>query len=183
MTGKPEFRKRAAAIRGEAHAAVDQHLAVEALDDELKPFSGHPIGFYMPMRTEIDPRPAMVRALLRGPVLLPVVVRGRPLEFRQWHPGLSLLRDDYGVEYPDADQPVVVPDVLVVPLLAFDGHGHRLGYGGGYYDRTLAALRRERRVTAIGFAFAAQEVPVLPHTSDDERLDMIITERRVKRFD
>ena len=182
MTDKVSHRLEAAIRREQAHEEVDQHPAVERLDDELKPFAGHPVSFYMPMRSEIDPRPAMVRAVLRGPVLLPVTQKGRPLLFRQWQPGTPMLRDGYGVEYPDDEQETGVPEVLVVPLLAFDAAGHRLGYGGGYYDRTLAKLRREGPVTAIGFAFSAQEVEGLPADSTDERLDGVVTEREVRWF-
>lgn len=182
MTEKAALRIAAAARRGKAHSDVDQHPAVERLDDELKPFAGHPISFYMAMQSELDPRPAMVRAVLRGPVLLPVTVRGQPLVFRRWQPGTPMVRDSYGVEYPDDAQPAGTPEVLVVPLLAFDRTGHRLGYGGGYYDRTLAKLRADGSVTAIGFAFAAQEVPGLPVTERDQPLDGIVTEREVRWF-
>jgi 5-formyltetrahydrofolate cyclo-ligase len=134
------------------------------------------------MRAEIDPRPAMVRAVLRGPVLLPVTRRGRPLLFRHWQPGTPMVRDGYGVEHPDDAQETGTPEVLVVPLLAFDAAGHRLGYGGGYYDRTLTMLRSAAPVTAIGFAFAAQEVARLPATDTDQTLDGIVTEREVRWF-
>lgn len=182
MSDKVTLRLEAAIRRETAHEEVDQHPAVERLDDELKPFAGRPVSFYMPMRSEIDPRPAMVRAVLRGPVLLPVTQKGRPLLFRHWQPGTAMLRDGYGVEYPDDTQEPGVPEVLVVPLLAFDATGHRLGYGGGYYDRTLAGLRAEGSVTAIGFAFAAQEVEALPANATDERLDGVVTEREVRWF-
>lgn len=182
MTDKSLLRVEAGRRREVANAEVDQHPAVERLDDELKPFAGHAISFYMAMRSEIDPRPAMVRAVLRGPVLLPVTRRGHPLVFRRWQPGTPMVRDGYGVEYPDDDQETGAPEILVVPLLAFDAVGHRLGYGGGYYDRTLAQLRATGPVTAIGFAFAAQEVAALPATDRDQRLDGIVTEREVRWF-
>lgn len=182
MTDKMALRLEAAARRAAACAAVDQHPAVERLDDELKPFAGHPVSFYMAMRDEIDPRPAMVRAVLRGPVLLPVTRRGQPLLFRRWQPGTPMVRDRLGVEHPDDGQETGTPDVVVVPLLAFDAAGHRLGYGGGYYDRTLAALRTERPITAIGFAFSAQEVGRLPAEATDQALDAVVTEREVRWF-
>jgi 5-formyltetrahydrofolate cyclo-ligase len=183
VTDKAALRLAAAVRREQAYAEVDQHPAVERLDDELKPFAGHAISFYMPMRAEIDPRPAMVRAVLRGPALLPVTTRrGRPLLFRRWQPGTPMVRDGYGVEHPDDAQEPGMPEVLVVPLLAFDGAGHRLGYGGGYYDRTLAWLRGAGPVTAIGFAFAAQEVERLPKTEWDQPLDGVVTESEVRWF-
>lgn len=180
MSAKAALRREAAAVRAEAHAFVDQHPAVERLDDELKAFAGHPVSFYMAMRTEIDPRPAMVRAVLRGPVLLPVTVSGQPLIFRSWQPGTPMVRDRFGVEHPTEAEARGVPEILVVPLLAFDAAGHRLGYGGGFYDRTLAALREKGPVTAIGFAFAAQEMERLPADDTDQRLDAIVTEREVR---
>ncbi len=182
MSEKATLRREAADRRAEAHASVDQHPAVERLDDELKVFVGQPMSFYMPMRTEIDPRPAMVRAVLRVPVLLPVTVRGQPLVFRHWQPGTAMVRDRFGVEHPTEAEEEGTPDVLVVPLLAFDGAGHRLGYGGGFYDRTLAALRAAGPITAIGFAFAAQEVDRLPADETDQRLDAVVTEREVRWF-
>jgi 5-formyltetrahydrofolate cyclo-ligase len=182
VSEKAELRKEAAARRAEARAKVDQRPAVEHLDDELKPFAGHAISFYMPMRSEIDPRPAMVRAVLRGPVLLPVTRPGQPLLFRRWQPGTVMVRDSYGVEHPDVGEEEGTPELLVVPLLAFDGSGQRLGYGGGYYDRTLAKLRAEASVSAYGFAYAAQEVDRLPAEPTDQRLDAIVTEREVRWF-
>jgi 5-formyltetrahydrofolate cyclo-ligase len=182
VTDKAALRLEAAARREKAHARIDQHPAVERLDDELKPFAGHPISFYMPMRTEIDPRPAMVRAVLRGPVLLPVTRKGQPLLFRHWQPGAAMERDRFGCEFPGKEQQTGTPEVLVVPMLAFDGVGHRLGYGGGYYDRTLAMLRAGGPVTAIGFAFSAQETTRLPATTWDQRLDGVVTEREVRWF-
>ena len=179
---KAALRLEAAMRRDEAHASIDQHPAVERLDDELKPFSGHPISFYMAMRSEIDPRPAMVRAVLRGRVLLPVTRAGHPLSFRRWQPGTPMLRDRFGCEFPDEDQQEGTPEIVVVPMLAFDRSGHRLGYGGGFYDRTLAHLRARGPVTAIGFAFSAQERPRLPADTTDERLDAIVTEREVRWF-
>lgn len=179
---KGDLRRAALARREAAQAEVDQHPAVERLDDELKPFAGRPVAFYMPMRSEIDPRAAMLRAALRGPVLLPVTQPGRALTFRRWRPGALLVRDRHGVEHPDEGQETGTPLVLVVPLLSFDAVGHRLGYGGGYYDRTLEALRAAGPVTAIGFAFAAQEVARLPALPTDQRLDGVVTEREVRWF-
>lgn len=179
---KAALRREAAARRATAQAEVDQHPAVEHLDDELKPFAGRPVSFYMPMRSEIDPRPAMVRAVLRGPVLLPVAEGRNPLVFREWRPGTRMIKGGFGEEIPAEDCPEGTPEVLVVPLLHFDGAGNRLGYGGGYYDRTLAKLRAAGPVTAIGFAFAAQEVDRVPTEPTDQPLDAIVTETGVRWF-
>lgn len=110
---------------------------------------------------------------------LPVVLRGEPLVFRAWKPGEALIRGVLNIPVPPEDAPVVVPDILFVPLLAFDRAGYRLGYGGGYYDRTLKALRARKPIVAVGLAFAAQEVEAVPREAFDERLDYVLTEKGV----
>lgn len=129
------------------------------------------------MRSEIDPLPAM--AAYPGPVCVPVITgKGQPLAFRTWSPEAPMVEGAHGARVPVAGA-WLVPEVLIVPLLAFDRAGHRLGYGGGYYDRTLALLRARGVVTAIGFAFAAQEVPGVPVEPTDQRLDLIVTDTGV----
>jgi 5-formyltetrahydrofolate cyclo-ligase len=169
---KAALRRAMAERRAVAHAA-GQGDAADRLAQVLAPHAGKVLSGYWPMRTEIDPLPAL--ALHRGPVGLPVTPpRGRPLTFRLWTPGAPLVPGAFGTRVPEG--PEIVPQVLVVPLLAFDRRGYRLGYGGGYYDRTLAALRAAGPCIAIGFAFAAQEVPEVPTGPTDERLDLIVTE-------
>jgi 5-formyltetrahydrofolate cyclo-ligase len=140
--------------------------------------SGAAVSGYWPMRDELDPRPALLALHGRGhPLCLPVVVgKARPLCFRAWRPGDTLVSGGFGTQVPDAAQPEVAPRVLLVPLLAFDRAGYRLGYGGGFYDRTLAALRAAGEVVAIGVAIAAQEIAAVPHDATDARLDWIVTE-------
>jgi 5-formyltetrahydrofolate cyclo-ligase len=112
---------------------------------------------------------------------LPVVIaKNEPLLFRLWRPGMPLEVGRFGTLHPPNDSPLLTPDLVLVPLLAFDRHGDRLGYGGGYYDRTLAALRIERSSRAVGLAYAAQELPELPHQPHDQRLDWIVTEIDVR---
>jgi 5-formyltetrahydrofolate cyclo-ligase len=112
---------------------------------------------------------------------VPVIeAKGRPLRFRTWAPGATVIPGPFGVDVP-AEGAWVEPDLLVVPLLAFDAAGHRLGYGAGFYDRTLAALRAERAVTARGFAYAAQQVAEVPREPTDARLDAVVTEAGVLR--
>jgi 5-formyltetrahydrofolate cyclo-ligase len=109
---------------------------------------------------------------------LPVVIaKNAPLVFRQWAPGEALVLGRWNIKVPPEEAPEVVPDVLLVPLLAFDRKGFRLGYGGGFYDRTLEKLRTLQRVTAIGVAYAGQEVDAVPHEEFDQRLDWIMTEK------
>lgn len=139
---------------------------------------GMVVAGYWPMGDEIDPRPLMECLAGRGcPLVLPVVTaRGRPLSFRRWDVGDLLEDGPHGTLHPLADAPELVPDILLVPLLAFDAGGYRLGYGGGYYDRTLAGLRAQGRVTAIGLAFAAQRVAAVPRDHHDQPLDLVLTE-------
>ena len=133
---------------------------------------------YMPIRSEIDPQPLMLRLRDQGAQLaLPVIAgRGEPLVFRAWNEGEELARGDFGILQPAADAPHVLPDIVLVPLAAFDRAGHRIGYGGGYYDRTLAALRRQKTVLAIGVAFAMQEIDNIPASHHDAPLDTVMTE-------
>jgi 5-formyltetrahydrofolate cyclo-ligase len=140
--------------------------------------SGAIVAGYMPMRSEIDPRLLMDRLAAAGSVLcLPdVVAEGTPLEFRRWTPYDPLDKGRYGIYVPSPAADVLVPDVVLVPMLAFDRGGHRMGYGGGYYDRTMARLRDQGDVLAVGLAFSGQvrdDLPVEPH---DLRLDWIVTE-------
>jgi 5-formyltetrahydrofolate cyclo-ligase len=181
MTGpdKSEARKAAYAIRKAAFAA-GQGQAAELLADVLAAHKGRVLSGYMPMRTEIDPLPAM--AAHHGPVGVPVIPGpAQPLRFREWTSGCALEAGAFGALVP-AEGAWVEPEVLIVPLLSFDARGYRLGYGGGFYDRTLEALRARHDVLAIGFAFAAQEVAEVPTEPTDQRLDMIVTERGIRRF-
>jgi 5-formyltetrahydrofolate cyclo-ligase len=115
---------------------------------------------------------------------LPVVVdRDRHLDFRAWVPGDRLEPGDHGTWHPAATAPLVVPQVVLVPLLAFDRRGFRLGYGGGYYDRTLESLRRSAYLTTIGVGFSAQEVAAVPHDALDQRLDWLATETGLIKVD
>ena len=182
MSVKSAERAEARRRRSAAHGVADARPAIEWLDAELLPFAGRPVAFYMPVQTEIDPRAAMVRAALRGPALLPVTTPGRPLTFREWVPGVRMQRDRMGIEIPPETARVFRPAAVVVPALAFDLKGYRLGYGGGFYDRTLAALRAEGGVTAVGFAYAAQVVDALTVDAHDQRVDVLVTEEAVRRF-
>jgi 5-formyltetrahydrofolate cyclo-ligase len=110
------------------------------------------------------------------PLGLPVVARkGQPLVFRAWVPGDAMNKGVWGIPEPKSDKLVLEPDVLLVPLLAFDAHGVRLGYGGGFYDRTLARLRTMKPVVAIGLAYDQQRVDAVPHLDYDQRLDWVLT--------
>ena len=135
----------------------------------------------MPLKSEINPLPLMKRLAEAGATLaLPVVLgRGKPLVMRAWKWGEPLAEGVWGLRQPRPEASEVEPDILLVPLLAFDRTGHRIGYGAGYYDMTIARLRARKTVTAVGIAFAAQEVAVVPATPRDEKLDLVLTEREV----
>ncbi|HVJ53872.1 MAG TPA: 5-formyltetrahydrofolate cyclo-ligase [Aliidongia sp.] len=137
------------------------------------------IAAYWPIRTEIDVRPLLLALAQNGrDTALPVIRgRGEPLEFRRWRPGFDLTPGAFGTLGPAA-APVIEPDVLLVPLLAFDRQHRRLGYGAGFYDRTIALLRR-RPLLVLGVAFAAQEIEEVPVDSWDEPLDLVLTERGI----
>ena len=176
---KGAARTAALATRKQAFAA-GQGQAAELLADYLTQFAGRALSGYMPMRTEIDPLPAMIAHI--GPVCVPVIPGpSQPLRFREWSPGCAMVAGDFGALIP-AEGAWIEPEILIVPLLAFDARGYRLGYGGGFYDRTLEGLRAKRPTIAIGFAFAAQEVGEVPIDGTDQRLDAIITETGLRLF-
>ncbi len=170
---------RAAALlrRQGCDPALGMQLARHVLAALLPPPGATLSGFW-PMGAEIDIRPLLWALHARGhPILLPETPkRGNPLIFRRWRPGMTMMAERFGTFRPTG--PVAAPDILLVPLLAFDRAGNRLGYGGGFYDRTLAALPHAQ---TIGCAFAAQELDDVPTTDHDARLDVIATERGIIR--
>ncbi len=175
-TAKAEARKAAFARRKAAHAAYAGTAATDNLLDFLHPHLGKPMSAYMPIRTETDPLPAMAVLARSGALGVPVILgAGKPLEFRAWAPGIAMQDGPFGARIP-MNAPLVVPQVVILPLVAFDARGYRLGYGGGYYDRTLELLRAKGPVLAVGFAYGAQELPDLPIEPTDQRLDAVVTE-------
>ena len=177
---KKALRKAAGLRRAEAHGMADAGVALENLRGVLSETGGR-VSFYWPIRTEIDPRPLLEELSVVRDVCLPVTTGYAPLIFRPWVPGAEMIADSFGVEVP-ATEVEVIPQVLVVPMLAFDERGHRLGYGAGHYDRTLAKLRPLGPVVAVGFAYEAQLADALPIEPTDQPLDAIVTEAKVRRF-
>lgn len=177
---KNEFRAAALARREalsvEQRAGAAEVIAAAALPIELPP--GTIVAGYSPINSELDPFPLMRALALKGAALaLPVVIaRDHPLIFRNWSPDAGLVRGSYGIFQPSSDEPEVDPDVLLLPLAAFDRAGHRIGYGRGYYDRTLQNLRASKKITVIGLAFAVQEIEAVPRLPHDEQLDCVLTE-------
>jgi 5-formyltetrahydrofolate cyclo-ligase len=166
--------------------AAAQRIAERGLPQDVgaRLGPGITVSGYSPLKSEISPLPLMRRIADAGSALaLPVVAgRGKPLIMRAWSPGAPLASGVWGIREPIAEAPEVFPDILLVPLLAFDRTGHRIGYGAGYYDMTIAALRTRKPVVAIGIAFAAQEIDAVPATPRDARLDLMLTEREVIDF-
>jgi len=180
------MRARRAALSGEARAAAARAMA----DLFPREFARAPlkVAGYSPMGAEMDPGPLMASLASRGAVILaPVVVkRGAPLHFRELRGPAAHVADAAGILAPPPDAPEATPDLILAPLLAFDRFGGRLGQGGGYYDRTLAALRAGPGILAVGLGFAVQEIDQVPCEPHDQFLDAICTEigyRRVLRKD
>lgn len=148
------------------------------------PLRGAMISAYAAMGSEIDPAALLLRLAREGfDTCLPVVQPlGNPLVFRAWRPGEALVARKWGILEPADTAPTAEPDILLVPLLAFDRQGYRLGYGGGYYDRTLERLRAIKPVVAIGLAFGEQQVDEVPIGPFDQRLDWVLIPDGPKRF-
>ena len=180
-TAKAELRVWAKAARRDAFARIGAAAAeaVRARAPAILPLAPAIVAAYWPMNDELDVRPMIGALVARGNlVALPVIQgRDRPLIFRRYVPGDALVAAAFGTSEPAADRPTLVPHLVIAPLLAFDRAGYRLGYGGGYYDRTLNALRKQAPTIAIGVGFAAQEVREIPREPSDARLDWIVTER------
>ena len=181
-TQKTRARLQAKQRRAEAHNAL---AAVQLLEHVPAPlFKGHVIGGYWPLPGELDIRPLLQACHAQGHKLaLPCTPRkGHPLTFRAWTPDDSLKAGPYGTREPFPEKKEILPNLVLVPLLAFTQHGERLGYGGGFYDRTLAALKEHAEVFACGIAYAAQEAATLPTDKYDQRLDGILTDKYFKAF-
>lgn len=146
--------------------------------------AGIPVSAYWPLEEEFDPRPLFTALHRRGhPIGLPVILgKGQPLLFRRWEPATELVRGPFRVMTPPPTAPEIIPKLLLVPLLAFDRAGYRLGYGGGFYDRTIDKLRAAGEALAVGVTFAALEVPAVPRDDTDQPLDWIVTEREAIRI-
>ena len=171
---KTAARNAAFARRKLAHDAGTGTAA--HLSSFLAGHRGVPLAGYMPMRTEIDPLPAMEEAAAHGPVGVPVIMgAGQPLKFRIWEPGVDLIAGEFGAMIP-ASGDWMTPEIVIVPLVAYDLNGGRLGYGGGFYDRTLEQLRAVQATLAIGFAYAEQQANDLPLEPTDQPLDLLITQ-------
>ena len=175
------LRSEAKAVRADAFARHGRDVPSEKIAAAGIGFAGRRppavVSGFLPIGEEIDPAPLMRRLLNEGYSLaLPVMeAKGKPLLFRAWTPGDPLGEVAWGIREPLASSPVVEPDIILGPLLAFDREGYRLGYGGGFYDRTLARLRAMKPVVSIGLAYDEQRVDAVPHSGYDQRLDWVLT--------
>jgi 5-formyltetrahydrofolate cyclo-ligase len=180
LAAKAELRRAALQRRDlldpQARATAAQMMALQALPVELP--RGAVVSGFSPIRSEINPMPLLRRLADAGAELaLPTIVaRGKPLSFRAWTFGQELQRGQWGIREPKTDAPELYPDVVIVPLAAFDRRGHRIGYGAGYYDLTLTALRAVKPIVAVGIAYAMQEIDAVPALPHDAPLDLVLTE-------
>jgi len=190
MTFDPAVSERKAKFRTEALARRDAlpaderakaGEAIAARGFPLAPRPGLIVSGFMPIRSEINPLPLLRRYAEAGAQLaLPAIdSRGKPLLLRAWKIGDPLITGQWNIREPGAEAPQLVPDLMLVPLAVFDRRGHRIGYGAGYYDMTIAKARAQKPVLAAGVAFAVQEAPQVPNLAHDEPLDLVLTEREV----
>jgi 5-formyltetrahydrofolate cyclo-ligase len=187
-SSKSVIRQRALEVRADAHKVVRESAARAILDHFLADVprtSGASVAGYFPIRSEADPVPLMVElATLGHTCALPRVMKAEsPLRFFRWAPGSETEEGAFGTRVPPKKSEEILPDILLVPLVAFDLAGARLGYGGGFYDRTLRDLRAKRPCIAVGIAYSAQEQDSLPHDMYDEPLDWVVTEKGSRRFE
>jgi 5-formyltetrahydrofolate cyclo-ligase len=180
---KDTYRREALARRDALDPAMRAEAAeiIAARGLPVETPAGVVVSGFMPIRSEINPLPLLRHFAQAGASLaLPAIAgREKPLIMRAWTIGAPLTRGQWGIREPGPDAPEQFPDIVIAPLAAFDRRGYRIGYGGRYYDLTLAALRARKPVTAIGIAFAAQEIDEVPTLPHDQRLDLVLTERDV----
>ena len=183
---KAELRAKALAKR-EALSDKQRAKSAQALAKRGLPLdivAGMVVSGYSPIRNEIDPAPLMIKLAAQGARLaLPVInARGKSLTFRAWSPTDRLMLGPLGIPEPSPAAAELIPDVMLVPLAAFDRLGHRIGYGAGHYDYTFAHLRKSKAVTGIGVAFAVQEIEAVPALSHDVALDYVLTDKETFDF-
>src|ERR1044072_1443393 len=179
--------RRDAVSRRDAIPPAERAQAAETIAARAFPLGIAPgtiVSGFSPLKSEINPLPLMRKLAAAGATLaLPVVQgRGKPLIMRAFAFGDALASGQWGIREPKPEAPEVAPDILLVPLLAFDRGGRRIGYGAGYYDMTVGGFRAMKQVVAVGIAYAAQEIAEVPVTERDARLDLVLTERDVIDF-
>jgi 5-formyltetrahydrofolate cyclo-ligase len=175
-----EVFARRDALDGAFREDAAHRIARRALDlSEFRDIT--PVGAYWPIRSEVDPRPLMEALIARGQDVALSQILHPHLSWRLWQPGDVLIKGGFGVREPGPDAPEVFPKALLVPLVAFDRRGGRIGYGKGHFDRAIAALEAQHPVLTIGLAYAVQEIDEVPVEPHDRLLDVIITEAELVR--
>ncbi|MCR9212147.1 MAG: 5-formyltetrahydrofolate cyclo-ligase [Proteobacteria bacterium] len=188
MTSSPIQKQRqrqdAHSVRNSLQDADAGKAAARNFQAKFKKLSTETVSLYWPIGSELDTRPLLHSLYDSGVTcVLPVIeAKDNPLFFRRWQPELTLVPGPFKVPVPPETEDILVPTVIVAPLLAFDRHGFRLGYGGGYYDRTLEKLRQTSNCTAVGYAYAGQEVTKIVTDEFDQKLDWVVTEIDVRKF-
>lgn len=186
LAAKADLRREAQSVRSALHLKGDEGDAAAAhFMAQVAPKPGQVVAAYWPIKRELDTLPLLEQLATSGArVVLPVVTKSSDtLLFRAWTPDQDLGAGAFGIPVPPDTAELLVPDIVVIPLLAFDRRGTRLGYGGGYYDRTLALLQGQQLVQVIGYAYAEQMCLFpLPREGHDIPMDMVITPQGVHRF-
>jgi 5-formyltetrahydrofolate cyclo-ligase len=169
---------------GEAAECLKKNFLHILEDSNFQTENSLIIAGFWPISNEIDVRPLILELHKTGHLIaLPVVVGAdEPLIFRVWQPEIVLEKGGFGTQHPSVENPEVSPNIMLVPLLAFDGYGQRLGWGGGFYDRTISKLRTQGSVITAGVAYKGQQVDAVPHIATDEPLDWIVTETSVQKI-
>ncbi|HET7885858.1 MAG TPA: 5-formyltetrahydrofolate cyclo-ligase [Bradyrhizobium sp.] len=186
LPSKGHLRKTALeardAMEAETRALAGEKLAARGLPFRIEP--GAVVSGYSPIRSELDPMPLMHKLAAQGARLaLPAILgRGKSLSFRAWSPGDRLTMGPLGILEPSPAMAELIPDIMLVPCAAFDRLGHRIGYGAGHYDFTLAHLRKSKPIITVGLAFAAQEIKAVPSLAHDVALDYVLTENKTFDF-
>lgn len=180
MTNKNQLRAAALARRDALGPLARAHAEIGILRNTGGLFDkpGQVVSGYWPIRSEADPRPLLAQARIAGAsIALPILLDAETLRFRRWEPDAALEPAGFGTLGPAADAPFIVPDIVILPLSAFDRRGHRIGYGKGHYDRAVAHLLASgAQPLLVGLAFAVQEVDKVPFEPHDIPLDYILTE-------
>ena len=181
---KALVRKHVLKARKIAFDTTTKNAGITLLLDVVSSFKNiEIISGYMPIKTEINPLIAMQNLSKMGKrICVPVVeLAGKPLLFRTWSPTSKMIIGAFGAKIPENGE-LVEPDLMIVPMVAFDRSGARLGYGGGFYDRSLEKLRQKKKTIAIGFAYSSQEVFKIPTEKTDQNLDIVVTEKEIIYF-
>jgi 5-formyltetrahydrofolate cyclo-ligase len=184
---KQALRKEMRAIRRDFHKASGERASfdlMELVSSSAALKNAEIISCFWPIQTEVNTVPLIHKLYKAGhQICLPIVVgNAQPLIFRQWTPETEMLEGAYKAMTPVESSPQLVPDLILSPLLAFDRNGYRLGYGGGFYDRSIEEIKTTKPLVTAGLAYSVQEVDNVPTEKTDQKLDFLITEKEILEF-